>query len=89
MVICTCVCGVGVSEAVELTQQLHTQSLARVLPAPVVCQHPVIPIQVQVICVEKSEELIPGDDVRLIEEEQLLRHSVQKIQAICEKHACP
>ncbi|KAM9297692.1 androgen-induced gene 1 protein isoform 3-T3 [Morus bassanus] len=44
---------------------------------------------VQVICIEKSEELIPGDDVRLIAEEQLLRYSVQKILAICEKHACP
>lgn len=32
MVICTCVCRVGVFEAVELTQQLHTQRLARVFP---------------------------------------------------------
>lgn len=29
--------GVGLSEAVELTQQLHTQRLARFLPSPRVC----------------------------------------------------
>lgn len=29
--------GVGLSEAVELTQQLHTQRLARFLPSPLVC----------------------------------------------------
>lgn len=29
--------GAGISEAVELTQQLHTQRLARFLPSPLVC----------------------------------------------------
>ncbi|XP_032539165.1 androgen-induced gene 1 protein isoform X3 [Chiroxiphia lanceolata] len=33
---------------------------------------------VQVISIEKSEKLIPGTDMRLIAEEQLLRYSMQK-----------
>lgn len=37
MTICTCVCRGGDSDAVELTQQLCTQRLARFPPSPLVC----------------------------------------------------